>query len=143
MAFTDNGRNPSDKNAISWAIEAQKLGAGEILLTSVDNEGTGHGLDTQLISQIMNEISVPLIAHGGVGNINDVFELTTIKNISGVAIASMFHYDSITVNRNLEGYDDEGNTEFLKNNRFVSHIESSSILQLKQYLSSKGILVRV
>ena len=143
MAFTENGRNATDKNAISWAIEAEKLGAGEILITSVDNEGTGQGIDMKLVSQVANEISIPLIAHGGIGSMRDVLDLKKAHNISGVAVASLFHYDFITFTRNLDGYEEEGNTEFLKSNRIVSNIQPSSIAELKQYLSSNDIISRV
>ena len=143
MAFTENGRNATDKNAISWAIEAEKLGAGEILITSVDNEGTGQGIDMKLVSQVANEISIPLIAHGGIGSMRDVLDLKKAHNISGVAVASLFHYDFITFTRNLDGYEEEGNTEFLKSNRIVSNIQSASIAELKQYLSSNDIISRV
>jgi len=143
MAFTENGRNATDRNAISWAIEGQKLGAGEILITSVDNEGTGCGIDTELMSQVTDEVSIPVIAHGGIGDKSDVLELKKSNNISGVAIASMFHYDFITFNRSLDGYDEEGNTEFLKSNRVVSNINPSTIKKLKKYLSSNGINSRL
>lgn len=76
-------------NPVDWAIELEKLGVGEILLTSVDREGTWNGMDINLISQISNNISVPLIAHGGAGSFSHIQEAFKLGNASAVGLGSM------------------------------------------------------
>ncbi|MBU1196103.1 MAG: imidazole glycerol phosphate synthase cyclase subunit [Proteobacteria bacterium] len=143
MAFTDNGRNYTGKEAVSWAKEVESLGAGEILLTSVDQEGSGDGLNIDLISQISDSISIPVVAHGGTGKLSHVSDLFAKVPVSGVAIASLFHYDYISMNRNTDGYEKEGNIDFLKSNRILSTIQPSTINGLKKYLKDKNISCRV
>ena len=142
LAFTDNGRNETGKNAIDWAIEAQKLGAGEILITSVDKEGTGRGLNSSLLEEVANNVSVPVVGHGGVGSKEDVLDLAKSKFLNGIAIASLFHYDFINSNRSLEGYEAEGNTEFLKSYRKLSNIKAIGVNELKKFLSEEAIELR-
>jgi len=134
FAFTDNGRNETGKNVIEWSKEVQDLGAGEILLTNVNNEGTGKGIDFELVENIISNVSIPVIAHGGIGSKEDFLKCLNIKNLSGASGASIFHYDFIKNNRKLDGYDDEGNTEFLKSQKVSSSIDSIGIQQLKEYL---------
>ena len=76
-------------NPIDWAIELEKLGVGEILLTSVDREGTWNGMDIDLIRQISNNISIPLIAHGGAGSFSHIQEAFKLGNASAVGLGSM------------------------------------------------------
>ncbi len=142
LAFTDNGRNETGKNAIEWAIDVEKLGAGEILLTSVDNEGTGKGLNINLVEEIIDNVSIPVIAHGGVGSKEDFLHCKNFENLSGSAASSIFHYDFIQIHRKLEGYEKEGNTEFLKSNQVPSKISSSGIPEVKEYLLERGLHLR-
>lgn len=93
--YYDNGREKSGINVIDWIEETQKLGAGEILLTSIDSEGLEQGMDIELLDHIKKKISIPLIFGGGVGNINHIEEVA--KKADGVAIASSLHYDKLTV----------------------------------------------
>ncbi|MDC3239502.1 imidazole glycerol phosphate synthase cyclase subunit [Gammaproteobacteria bacterium] len=141
LAFTDNGRNETGKNAIEWAIEAEKRGAGEILITSVDKEGTGEGVDRGIISELIDNVSIPVVAHGGIGCKEDVLELCKL-GISGSAIASMFHYDFIEAIRTLEGYESEGNTEFLKSFKKFNKVEGASITNLKEFLVAESVNLR-
>jgi cyclase len=134
FAFTDNGRNETGKSVIEWAKEVQDLGAGEILLTNVDNEGTGKGINCELVEKIISNVTIPVIAHGGIGSKEDFLECMDIENLSGVSGASIFHYDFIKTNRKLDGYDDEGNTEFLKSQKASSSIDSIGIHDLKHFL---------
>ena len=76
-------------NPIDWAVELEKLGVGEILLTSVDREGTWNGMDINLIRQISNNISIPLIAHGGAGSFSHIKEAFKLGNASAVGLGSM------------------------------------------------------
>jgi cyclase len=142
IAFVDNGRNSTNKNALSWAKEAEDLGAGEILITSVDREGTGAGYDSSLLKQILQEVSIPVIAHGGIGKKEDVLAMKKESELSGVAISSILHYYFIKSKRNLEGYEEEGNTEFLKSYRTMGNLSTSSIKDIKDLLSSNGFILR-
>ena len=97
-AYKHYGRERTGINAIDWADEVQNMGWGEILLTSVDNEGTEKGFDLELIETIKDRIRVPLIISGGFGNIKHLQEAAKLtKNIS-FAIASAFHYKREKIN---------------------------------------------
>jgi len=74
IAFTDNGRNSSGREVISWVKEIEQLGAGEILLTFVDQEGSGKGFDLILAKQICDAVKIPIVIHGGVGNMQHVLD---------------------------------------------------------------------
>lgn len=141
-AFTDNGRNITDREVVSWAKQVEELGAGEILLTFVDKEGAGQGYDINLAKKVTDALSIPVVVHGGAGQKKHVLEMCNQVPVSGVAIASLFHYDYILHNRHVEGYEEEGNVEFLRSNRVLSSIESASIGELKVLLSSHGVSCR-
>ena len=141
-AFTDNGRNSSNKEVISWAKELEQRGAGEIMLTCVNNEGLGKGFDLSLAKELCDAVKIPVVIHGGAGKQQHVFDLSKDMPISGVAIASLFHYHSIIKNRQLDGYE-EGNIEFLKGNRAISNIAGCSVKDLKLFLFQNQILCRV
>jgi len=142
MAFTDNGRNATNKSALDWAKEVAQRGAGEIVITCVDKEGLGNGSDLDFITQISKAVNIPVVAHGGVGSIKDVLDLSKIDNLSGASIASLFHYNFIEKNRVLEGYEEEGNTQFLQSRLVPSNIHSSSIKDLKEFLKRNKVTVR-
>ena len=143
IAFTDNGRNSSGKEVVSWAKKVEQLGAGEILLTIVDQEGSGKGFDLILAEQICSAVKIPVIIHGGAGNTQHVLDLAKDLSLSGVAIASLFHYDCILHNRQIYGYEEEGNIDFLKSNRVLSSIQSISIKELKSFLLENNVLCRI
>lgn len=92
-AYIDNGREPTGVNAVEWAQKLQELGAGELMITSVDQEGTKRGFDIELIKAIMNVTSIPIIASGGAGEINHATELLTKTNCKAFALASVLHYN--------------------------------------------------
>lgn len=96
-AMTDNGRNHSGRDAVAWAVEGQKLGAGELLVTSIDQDGTGRGMDVALISAIAKEVDIPVIASGGVGGPQHVVEVLKNADVSAVAIARDLHSGSATL----------------------------------------------
>ena len=96
-AYTDNGREKTDLDVVSWAKEAVKLGAGEILLTSVDNEGTRKGFDVSLLKTVANEVSVPVIASGGMGTPYHLIEAVKYGNVDAVAMADILHYERYSV----------------------------------------------
>ncbi len=92
-AYIDNGREPTGKDVVKWAQEVQFLGAGEIMLTSIDAEGTRKGFDCELNDEVAKVVSIPLISSGGAGNSNQVVELTRKAKVDAVALASILHYN--------------------------------------------------
>lgn len=142
-AFTDNGRNRTGRDVVSWIIEIEKLGAGEIILTSVDKEGTGEGLDLNLIQQVSSLINIPLVVHGGIGKSEHLLDINKKLNIRGVAIASLFHYEYIKKNRGIKGFESEGNIEFLRSNRLFNRVNPISLQDLKNTLLLNNINCRV
>jgi cyclase len=91
-AYTDNGRERTSRNAVEWAKEAVDNGAGEILLTSVDREGTQKGFDVALVKAVSEAVPVPVIASGGMGSIQDFTEVVKIGHADAVAMAHVLHY---------------------------------------------------
>jgi imidazole glycerol-phosphate synthase subunit HisF len=96
--YSNSGQKRTNLNPVEWAIEVEKRGAGEILLNSIDHEGTGIGYNLSLIKAITDAVSIPVVAAGGVGKIEDVSLAVTESNASAVAIGSLFHYTHITPN---------------------------------------------
>jgi len=90
--FTHGGRNPIGRDAISWAREAEERGAGEILLTSMDGDGTLKGYDLELTQAISRAVNIPVIASGGVGSLKDLYEGIVIGEAQAVLAASIFHF---------------------------------------------------
>ncbi len=139
--YIENGRQATDLDPIKWAIEVEKLGAGEILLTAVHKEGTGTGFDNALLKNLNNSIKIPVIASGGAGTNSDIKDIINVSKINAVCIASMFHYFMIE-NKKIKNVDkeySEGNTSFLKSNLKGFKKETSSIENLKKYLIKNGI----
>ena len=91
-AFTDCGREGSGKDAVAWAIQAADLGAGEILLTSIDQEGTRKGYDIELIAAISQQVSIPVVASGGYGCPNDIGSAVH-AGADALAFADVLHYE--------------------------------------------------
>jgi cyclase len=143
MAFIDNGREFTGKDIFEWAQEIQYLGAGEILLTSVDREGTGLNFDINLIKSFCEAVSIPVIAHGGAGKMEDVKELIEKTNIDAIALASVLHYDTLTKIDNSNVYlSNEGNKDFLKSKNRNTKIKPFSIKDLKIFLKNNNINCR-
>lgn len=113
IIFINGGKVPTDKIAIDWLKQAEQEGAGEILLTSMNNDGTKNGFAIDILQTVSNELKIPIIASGGAGekhHFKDVFQKT---NVSAALAASIFHFDEI------------------------------SIPELKKYLKEENILVRI
>jgi imidazole glycerol-phosphate synthase subunit HisF len=91
QVFTYGGRRQTEKDAIDWAIEAERLGAGEILLTSMDCDGTRDGYDLELTRAVSGAVRIPVIASGGAGNLDHFYEALTAGGASAVLAASLFH----------------------------------------------------
>ena len=96
-AYTDNGREKTGLDVLDWAKEVEKRGAGEILLTSIDMEGTKKGYDLELLKQISSSVSIPVIASGGAGNFNHFTKCLTETDVDALAVATMLHYNIATI----------------------------------------------
>jgi len=111
--FVNGGREDSGLDAMQWAKEAESLGAGEILLTSMDKDGTKEGYDLELTKQISQSLNIPVIASGGAGNLQSLADVFLKANADAALAASIFHY------------------------------EKYSVQDVKKYLQKKGIEVRL
>jgi len=92
-AYFDNGREHSGVDAVQWAEQGQALGAGEILVTSVDREGTATGFDLPLLRKVSDRVDIPVIASGGMGCAQDLVDAVMLGKVDAVAIAHALHYD--------------------------------------------------
>ncbi|MBI2168722.1 MAG: imidazole glycerol phosphate synthase subunit HisF [Actinobacteria bacterium] len=110
--YTHGGRKPTGLDAVSWAAECERLGAGEILLTSMDRDGTKEGYDLELLRAVTAAVTVPVVASGGVGTLDHLADGAREGGASAVLAASIFHYGEHTVR------------------------------EAKEYLSSRGLVVR-
>ncbi len=110
--YTHGGRKPTGLDAVSWAAECQRLGAGEILLTSMDRDGTKEGYDLELLRAVTEAVSVPVVASGGVGTLQHLADGVTEGGADAVLAASIFHYGE------------------------------HSVREAKEFLSSRGVVVR-
>jgi cyclase len=95
--FTHGGRKPTGLDAVSWAAECQRLGAGEILLTSMDRDGTKDGYDVELTRAVSEACDLPVIASGGAGTLDHLAEAALEGNADAVLAASIFHFGEFTV----------------------------------------------
>ena len=112
VVFTHGGRTQTDLKAFEWCLDCQQRGAGEILLTSMDKDGTKDGFDIEILSKISNNVNIPVIASGGAGNLDHLYQAIVKGHADAVLAASIFHFGEYTIN------------------------------QAKDYLKAKGILVR-
>jgi cyclase len=110
--YVNGGRTPTGKDAVMWAIQGQKLGAGEILITSMDTDGTKNGFDIELTKAISEKVNIPVIASGGVGELSHFYEAFTKGKADAGLAASIFHYGEYTIK------------------------------EVKDYLTKKGVCVR-
>lgn len=142
LAYIDNGREETGREVVNWAQQVEELGAGEIVITSVDRDGTGEGYDTELIKKITSAVSIPVIAHGGPGSIEQIPSAITEGGADAVTIASILHYGAIEHSGKFEKSTDEGNVEFLKSGKRFSKIQTCTIQQIKQELMNHSIFTR-
>ena len=112
VVFTHGGRTQTYLKAFEWCLDCQQRGAGEILLTSMDKDGTKDGFDIEILSKISNNVNIPVIASGGAGNLDHLYQAIVKGHADAVLAASIFHFGEYTIN------------------------------QAKDYLKAKGILVR-
>jgi cyclase len=95
-AYTQSGTVPTGRDPVELAVASEKYGAGEILITSIPNDGTMNGYDIELIKRVSREVSVPVIASGGAGNFDHMARAIKEGNASAVAAASIFHFTHLT-----------------------------------------------
>ena len=96
-AYCDQGREHTGMDAVEWAARGQALGAGEILLTSVDREGTREGFDVALVRAVTDAVTIPVIASGGMGGTDDIVRVVEEGGASAAAVAHVLHYGHMTV----------------------------------------------
>jgi cyclase len=92
-AYVDNGREETGIDALEWAKELEQLGAGELIVTSIDQDGTKKGFDIKLVKEISESVSIPVIASGGAGNIGHIKDVAQQTQVGAVALASLIHYN--------------------------------------------------
>lgn len=97
-AYTDNGREKTGVDVLEWSKRAAELGAGEILLTSIDREGTRKGFQIDLVRTVSEAVSIPVIASGGMGGVNHLQEVTEDGKADAVAMADIIHYNRMSFN---------------------------------------------
>ncbi|MFT4848160.1 MAG: cyclase [Sediminicola sp.] len=141
LAYTDNGREYTGVDVFQWAKKVEELGAGEIVITSVDKEGTGEGFDFELIKKVSELVSIPVIAHGGAGNKQHIIDVIKNAEADAVAISSVLHYDLIKRHES-ELTSVEGNVEFLKSKRAFHTFIPASLTEIKQALVTENIECR-
>ena len=95
--YTESGREKSGKDAVEWAKEACRLGAGEILLTSIDHEGTEKGYEIELVEKMTEAVPVPVIACGGGGTLEHMSTVVRKGRVDAVSMASVLHYNRLTI----------------------------------------------
>ncbi len=134
LIYTDNGREHTGIEVLEWAKKVEALGAGEIVLTSVDCEGCGDGFDIELTKMISNALSIPVIAHGGAGRIEHIKNVITDGNADAISIASILHYQTIHKISKKGTFKDEGNLEFLKSGLSFSKITATGLPEIKEFM---------
>ncbi len=102
QAYTDNGREPSGLDVVEWARRGESLGAGEILLTSIDQEGTRKGMDIDLLTQVASAVSIPVIASGGVGRVEHAVAAFG-TGARAIALADVLHYGRLSLDAIRDG----------------------------------------
>ncbi len=95
--YTHGGRKPTDLDAVAWAVRGAELGAGEILLTSMDRDGTQEGYDIELTRRISDAVDIPVIASGGAGRLEHFADALDAGHASAVLAASLFHFGTLTI----------------------------------------------
>ena len=137
---SSNGRDLIKKSPVTWARQLEDLGVGEIFLTSVNKEGLKSGFDIGSIEKISSKLKIPVIAHGGAGNFDDIKKLIQNTNIDGVAISSLLHYPAAPYF--IKNFKNIGNTHYLQ--KLKKETKKINIIKnLKNFLKKNKINVRI
>ena len=140
-AYTDNGREKTGLDAVAWAVRAAELGAGELVVTSIDREGTGKGYDLDLTERIARVVPVPVIACGGAGTAEHVAQVLD-TGAAAASLASLLHYNQ--ARRYLaepNQFSPEINVAHLQRPGFAK-VQDIDLIQLKAYLTERGLVSR-
>lgn len=137
--YTDNGRERTGLDALNWARRAAELGAGELLVTSVDREGTGAGYDLELTRLIADAVPIPVIACGGAGNAAHLVEAIKIGRAQAVAAASILHYHLVRSAPSDDGIAAEINTAHLREGSGFGRVADQSLGEIRSVLREAGI----
>lgn len=139
--YIDNGRERTGVDVFEWAQRVVKLGAGEILITSIDRDGTGKGYDINLVKKVTELVSIPVIACGGAGRKEHIEQVIKEGKVDAVALASLFHYN-FSITADPTKYEGEGNIDYLVKNDKINlngRIIPSDINEVKLFLKEQGI----
>ncbi|MEZ4218917.1 MAG: imidazole glycerol phosphate synthase cyclase subunit [Myxococcota bacterium] len=139
--FTDSGREATGREVLGWAKEAESLGAGELLVTAIDREGTGSGYDLALVRALAESLSIPVIASGGAGAPSDVVDAVVDGRADAVCVAGLLHYGALRDRADLSPPEGTGTGHAAELQR-RSGIEGSSVGAVKEALAARGIEVR-
>jgi imidazole glycerol-phosphate synthase subunit HisF len=143
LNFIDNGREETGLEVLAWAQQIEALGAGEIVITAVDQEGTGKGFDIELTKMISQNVGIPVIAHGGAGQLSHCSEVIKNGKADALAIASMIHYDFIANRQSNMENRQEGNVSYLNTGRTTfNKIAPHNIAEIKRHLAEQNIACR-
>ena len=144
LAYTDNGREYTGVEVIEWAKQVENRGAGEILLTSIDQEGTGTGYDLELIKMVTEVVTIPVIAHGGCGSVDHILDAIEKGCADAIALASCLHYATLNESSRVvnKDFDEEGNIEFLKNDKLFTMFGTENLKEIKVQMSKRSFSVR-
>ena len=96
-AYYDNGREPSGLDVVEWAMKGESLGAGEIILTSIDQEGTVNGFDNELVHAVTSNVDIPVVASGGMGKLSHLESVVKKGNADAIAMAHVLHYGKLKI----------------------------------------------
>ena len=140
-AYTDNGREKTGLDAVAWAVRAVELGAGELIVTSIDREGTGKGYDLELTSRIAAAVPVPVIACGGAGSPDDVADVLG-AGAAAASLASVLHYNLLRhFAQEPQGFAPEISLAHLHRPGFAK-VQDASLSELKATLAARGLAAR-
>ena len=139
-AYVDYGRQSTGVDAIDWAKRAVDLGAGELLITSIDHEGTGRGFDLELTRAIAASVPIPVIAAGGAGRVAHVYDVIARGGADAVCVASLLHYHGARhAAFDAQDFQREGNVEHLRRGAGFGNVEEATLLDIKEHLLAHGI----
>jgi cyclase len=143
VAWTENGREASTYDVVNWAQKAEALGCGEIMVTSIDNEGTTRGYDIALCQAVAGAVSVPVIVSGGAGTPEHASAVAKSADISALAIASLLHY-RVAADLESEGFafDGAGQFKVIAEKRDSLRVKPASIAEVKAHLRANGLECR-
>jgi len=143
LVFTDNGREYTGLEVVNWARKVENLGAGEIILTSVDKDGTGEGYDIDLIRKVSEKVGIPVIAHGGASDLVNIVKAIEKGKADAIALSSVLHYSTINLIQNEKtNFEEEGNISFLNSGKMPKKIIPCTISEIRSELIKSNIPTR-